>query len=121
LIWEKRNNRGVDVNYLTKNKVKDNVSKSRDNSLRLAFKIGRNKMIDKEELKKLCIKFDRKAGNYPESRFQGYALYEFFLEQLGELNPIAIDALMRNFSTEAEIIAKQYREIEENYLKELRE
>jgi hypothetical protein len=71
-------------------------------------------MIDKEELKKLCMKYDKKAGEYPESEFQGYALYEFFLEQSGELKPIDYDNI------EAEITIEKYRETEENYLKELR-
>lgn len=71
-------------------------------------------MINKEELKKLCLEYDKKAGYYPESEFQGYALYEFFLEKLGELEIVDYD------NVKAEITTEKYQEIEEDYLKELR-
>ncbi len=35
----------------------------------------------KEELRKLCLKYDAEYGHYPESPYEGRALFEFFLEQ----------------------------------------
>jgi hypothetical protein len=41
--------------------------------------------IDKEALLKLCLNYDIKYGDYPESSFEGQALYEFLLCQRGEV------------------------------------
>ena len=35
----------------------------------------------KEKLRELCEEFDAYAGEYPESQYQGRALYDFYLEK----------------------------------------
>lgn len=34
-----------------------------------------------EKLRKLCEEYDTEYGDYPESEYQGRALYEFYLEK----------------------------------------
>lgn len=40
--------------------------------------------IDKEALLNLCLDYDIKYKDYPESLYEGQAIYEFLLYQLGE-------------------------------------
>lgn len=40
--------------------------------------------IDKDTLLDLCLDYDTKYGDYPESCLEGQALYEFLLCQRGE-------------------------------------
>ena len=35
----------------------------------------------KEKLRELCEEYDAEHGDYPESEYQGRALYEFYLEK----------------------------------------
>lgn len=34
-----------------------------------------------EKLRKLCEEYDTEYGDYPESEYQGRALYEFYLDK----------------------------------------
>ncbi len=40
-------------------------------------------MILAEELKKLCLEYDKEKGCYPESKYEGQSLYMFLLEKIG--------------------------------------
>ena len=39
--------------------------------------------IQIEKLKELCINYDDYFGNYPESQFEGVAVFNFICEKLG--------------------------------------
>ena len=41
-----------------------------------------SKAIDKEALRELCIQYDIEYGDYPEAKYEGYAIYTFFLHEI---------------------------------------
>lgn len=62
----------------------DIVIEHTDKSKNGGYKMRNTDKIDKDALLELCLDYDIKYGDYPESSFEGQALYEFLLCQRGE-------------------------------------
>lgn len=54
----------------------------------------------KEKLRKLCDEYDDEAGEYPESQYQGRALYDFYLRAY---HPETADAEIEQYHEEKRI------------------
>ncbi len=46
-----------------------------------------NFILSLDQLKELCKKYDKENGNYPESEYEGYSMYEYICEELGLEQP----------------------------------
>ena len=53
-----------------------------------------------EALRNLCLMYDEKKGEYPESSFEGRALFNFFLELNGTAPKNANDPLYKSYNDE---------------------
>ncbi len=81
----------------------------------------RQKKKDFEEmLRNLCLAYDEKKGEYPESKFEGRALFNFYLELNGIAPMNANDPLYQAYMDDLKLrqIEKieAIREDDENYL-----
>jgi len=43
----------------------------------------KTKEIDRAALQALCMNYDFSEGEYPESKYEGYSLYQFYLNSIG--------------------------------------
>lgn len=79
------------------------VSKAAKDNITQEYPDNINEMINIQELKKLCLKFDKKYGEYPESEYEGRGIYLFFLDN-SKLSDEQVNSEMEEYDKKLEEI-----------------